>query len=123
MRFHYLDSECKDLETLCNHVTRCDIEDVQKKCPKKCGKCKGKRCNKRHSIKTLAKPNTRCSPIDNTTFSSESECVDRISSKRCNKAMKNGNCKRNRIKKNCQKTCGICTGMIYISNTKCQSKI
>jgi len=38
-----------------------------------------------------------------------SECVDIKSTAKCEKEMKNGNCKLNRIQKNCQKTCGICT--------------
>ena len=56
MRLHYLDSECKDLETWCDYGVKCYYEDVQKKCPKMCGTCEGKRCHIRHSIKTLAKP-------------------------------------------------------------------
>ena len=56
MRFHYLDSECKDIEPWCEYEPKCDDEYVQKKCPKLCGECKGKVCNKKQSIKTLAKP-------------------------------------------------------------------
>ena len=54
--------------------------------------------------------------IDGSTFSLGSECVDIKSTAKCEKEMKNGNCKLNRIQKNCQKTCGLCKGIIYFIN-------
>ena len=56
MRFHHLDTDCKDLELLCKFEPKCDDEYVRKKCPKLCGTCKGKTCHIRKSVKPLAKP-------------------------------------------------------------------